>query len=218
MMTMTNLPRTLTLLALMGLGATGQERTVVQPKDTSAGLANPGLMEADIKGGLIVHVGCGDGKLTASLRKNDSYLVHGLDTSHDSIRQAREHIRSLRLCGKVSVDVFDGKHLPYIDNLANLVVIDSACDVPWAECQRVSAPLGTAMIRKSGNEKLAADVQAPRCGRVRHLQKAVARRYQPVDTLAARPGQQRGGGIAASGDAQALCSGSKTRCGSGTTI
>ena len=158
MMTMTSLPRTLTLLALMGLGATGQERTVVQPKDTSAGLANPGLMEADIKGGLIVHVGCGDGKLTAELRENDRYVVHGLDTSHNSIRQAREHIRSLRLCGKVSVDVFDGKHLPYTDNLVNLLVVDSACDVPWDECRRVLAPLGTAMIRKEGNERLAAKV------------------------------------------------------------
>ena len=32
-----------------------------------------------IKGGLIVHVGCNDGLLTAALRANDSYYVHGLD-------------------------------------------------------------------------------------------------------------------------------------------
>ena len=51
MMTMTNPLRTLTLLALMGLGAAGQKRTVVKPKDTGVGLKKPVLMEADIQSG-----------------------------------------------------------------------------------------------------------------------------------------------------------------------
>ena len=38
------------------------------------------LQATGIKGGLIVHVGCGDGKLTTALRANDSFIVHGLDT------------------------------------------------------------------------------------------------------------------------------------------
>ncbi|MHC4170593.1 MAG: hypothetical protein ACYSWQ_26950, partial [Planctomycetota bacterium] len=37
------------------------------------------LDDTAVKGGLIVHVGCGDGKLTAALRANDRYVVHGLD-------------------------------------------------------------------------------------------------------------------------------------------
>ena len=85
-----------------------------------------------IKGGLIVHIGCGDGKLTAALRANDSpagdpfrgYIVHGLDTEAKNVAKAREHIRSLDLYGPVSVDRFDGKRLPYIDNLVNRVVAD----------------------------------------------------------------------------------------------
>ena len=44
-----------------------------------AGTAKDILDAASIKGGLIVHVGCGDGKLTAALRANDSYIVRGLD-------------------------------------------------------------------------------------------------------------------------------------------
>ena len=32
-----------------------------------------------VHGGLIVHLGCGDGRLTAALRATDAYLVHGLD-------------------------------------------------------------------------------------------------------------------------------------------
>ena len=31
-----------------------------------------------IKGGLVVHIDCGDGRLTAALRANERYLVHGL--------------------------------------------------------------------------------------------------------------------------------------------
>lgn len=36
------------------------------------------LKVTDVKGGLIVHVGCGDGKLTAALHASDAYLVHPL--------------------------------------------------------------------------------------------------------------------------------------------
>ena len=38
------------------------------------------LAATGVRGGLVVHVGCGDGTLTAALRASDSYLVHGLDT------------------------------------------------------------------------------------------------------------------------------------------
>ncbi|MBS3777520.1 MAG: hypothetical protein KGY70_20170, partial [Bacteroidales bacterium] len=34
--------------------------------------------ETGIKGGLVVHLGCDNGKLTAGLHANDRYLVHGL--------------------------------------------------------------------------------------------------------------------------------------------
>ena len=33
------------------------------------------LDTADVRGGLIVHIGCGDGGLTAELRVNDRYIV-----------------------------------------------------------------------------------------------------------------------------------------------
>ena len=37
------------------------------------------LKDTGITGGVIVHLGCGDGQLTAALRAGDSFLVHGLD-------------------------------------------------------------------------------------------------------------------------------------------
>jgi len=116
------------------------------------------LDAAGVAGGLVVHVGCGDpstgsgqaGELTAALRANDSYLVHGLDTDAANVAKAREHIRSLGLYGPVSADVFDGKHLPYIDNLVNLLVSEDLGKLPMAEVMRVLCPNGVAYVGKDG--------------------------------------------------------------------
>ena len=56
-----------------------------------------------VKGGLIVHLGCGDGKLTAALGAGESYLIHGLDTDAQVVRDARRNIRKLGVYGPVSV-------------------------------------------------------------------------------------------------------------------
>lgn len=103
-----------------------------------------------LKGGLVVHIGCGDGKLTAALCANDSYLVHGLDTNEKNIEKARKHIQSLKLYGKVSVDRLNGRRLPYIDNLVNLVVSEQLGRVTMSEVMRVLAPNGVAYIKKAG--------------------------------------------------------------------
>jgi len=107
------------------------------------------ILEASgVKGGLIVHVGCGDGRLTAALCANDSYVVHGLDRDLGNIERAREHIRSLNLYGKVSVERRKGKRLPYVDNLVNLLVSDARARVSMGEVMRVLCPNGVAYIRK----------------------------------------------------------------------
>ncbi len=103
-----------------------------------------------VRGGLIVHVGCGDGKLTTALRASDSYLIHGLDRDARNVSAAREHIRSLGLHGKVSAARFDGKHLPYIDNLVNLVVAEDLGEAPMSDVMRVLAPKGVAYIQRAG--------------------------------------------------------------------
>ena len=58
------------------------------------------LQAAGIEGGLVVHVGCGDGKLTAGLRACDRFLVHGLDTDAKNVAAARKHIQSLGCTGR----------------------------------------------------------------------------------------------------------------------
>jgi hypothetical protein len=36
------------------------------------------IRKTGIKGGLIVHLGCGNAELTAALKQNDRFFVHGL--------------------------------------------------------------------------------------------------------------------------------------------
>jgi len=114
-------------------------------------LAEQILKATDFNGGLIVHIGCGDGKLTAELFTEVNRFVHGLDTKAENIESAREYIRSRGLYGPVSVDVFEGMELPYVDNLVNLVVAEDLGDVSRAEVLRVLAPGGTLYARQNGH-------------------------------------------------------------------
>jgi len=97
-----------------------------------------------------VHLGCGNGQLTTGLHTNDRYLVHGLDANVANVELAREHIRSLGLYGKVSVEEFDGDRLPYAENLVNLFVSGELGNVSTNEIMRVLAPLGVAYIENEG--------------------------------------------------------------------
>lgn len=104
------------------------------------------LDRSGIQGGLIVHLGCGDGRLTAALRPPQGYLVQGLDTDAANVQRARRHIRSLGLYGPVSIDTFDGRRLPYVSNLVNLIVVSgTGYQVPVEEIGRVLAPDGVAL-------------------------------------------------------------------------
>jgi len=102
--------------------------------------------DTSIKGGLIVHLGCGDGKLTAQLLTNDSYIVHGLDTSDANVKKAIANIRSLGVYGKISVAKLEGKHLPYAENMVNLLVSENTGDVAMDEIMQVLVPKGVAYI------------------------------------------------------------------------
>src|SRR5207302_5797961 len=88
-------------------------------------LADRILAETGVKGGIVVHLGCGDATLTAALRKNESYQVQGLERDAAKVAAARERLLAEKRYGEVSVDVLKGSLLPYIDNLVNLVVAEN---------------------------------------------------------------------------------------------
>lgn len=111
-----------------------------------AELASEIVETTGVSGGLVVHIGCGDGKLTAALRAGDGYIVQGLETNSEDVEKARRHIRSLGIYGKVTVDTFDGKNLPYSDNLVNLLVASGESQVAKEELLRVLSPGGVAVL------------------------------------------------------------------------
>ncbi len=137
----------LALAFFASAGVSNAGETAVNP----AVLANAREIQdaTGVKGGLIVHVGCGDGTLTAALRTSDSFIVHGLDADAANIAAARQHIQSLGLYGPVSVETWSGKRLPYADNLVNLVVVSDESSVGRNEILRVLAPGGAALIVNS---------------------------------------------------------------------
>lgn len=118
------------------------------------------VKSSGVSGGLVVHVGCGDGRLTVELRASEGFLVQGLDTDAALVSRARRHVSSVGTSGKVTVDAFDGKRLPYTDNLVNLLVVSRQYEVSSKEVLRVLAPRGVALISDAGSQ--ATDAQGER--------------------------------------------------------
>jgi outer membrane protein assembly factor BamB len=106
------------------------------------------LKASGVTGGVIVHLGCGEGQLTAALRANERFVVQGLDADARNVEAARRHIRSLGLYGSVSVQQWSAGYLPYVDNLISLVVAEDLGGVPPEEVMRVLAPLGVAYVKQ----------------------------------------------------------------------
>jgi len=105
------------------------------------------LEKSGISGGVAVHVGCGDGKLTAAMHADSRLLVHGLDTDAADVAKAKSHIDSLGLYGQVWAEKYDGKNLPHGDNIVNLIVLEDPSKLTAAEIARALVPNGVALVK-----------------------------------------------------------------------
>ncbi|HUW55264.1 MAG TPA: PQQ-binding-like beta-propeller repeat protein [Planctomycetota bacterium] len=103
-----------------------------------------------VTGGVIVHLGCGDGKLTAALGASDASVVHGLATGPADLAAARSTVHKAGLYGKVAIDRLTGKRLPYVDNLVNLLVAETLGEVAMDEVLRVLCPGGVLYVKQDG--------------------------------------------------------------------
>lgn len=113
------------------------------PAQTAADL----LTQSGVKGGLVVHVGASDAKITAGLRANDSYQVRALTRDAAALEKLRAEIGEDY--GAVSADLLSTPHLPFIENLVNLLVVEDA-QVTREEVDRVLVPNGVALIKNDG--------------------------------------------------------------------
>ncbi len=140
---------TTVVVSLVSIFFSGQGWSDDQALTNATAKAQAILDATGVQGGLIVDLGCGDGKLATALA-GERFRVHGLATDPADVAAARAHVRAEGLYGRVAIDTFDGEHLPYIDNLINLVVAEELGNVPPQEIERVLAPNGVAYIRRDG--------------------------------------------------------------------
>jgi outer membrane protein assembly factor BamB/SAM-dependent methyltransferase len=111
--------------------------------------------QADVSGGLIVELGIVDPEFTADLGARDGVTVQSLDTDTQRVANARELLEAKGLYGTITASQFDGKILPYADNLVNMIVKHQTIadrddmHVPDDEILRVLAPGGVLCVLRS---------------------------------------------------------------------
>ncbi|RMG02505.1 MAG: methyltransferase domain-containing protein, partial [Planctomycetota bacterium] len=103
------------------------------------------LSQADFHGGLIVHLDCGDGSLTAQLCRSENTVVLGLERDPAKVAQARTRLHAEGLYGRVAVVQYDGNRIPLLDDSVTLIVAENTT-VPRDEILRVLHPFGKAWI------------------------------------------------------------------------
>lgn len=104
------------------------------------------VRKSGVLGGLVIHVGCGDGRFTAGLRINQRYLVQGLEQDATRVAKARDYLRKQAKSDGVTVIPWDGQWLPYADNMVNLMIVDAAQRPDDTEMMRVLAPGAVALV------------------------------------------------------------------------
>jgi len=125
---------------------------------SSADQAKQILGLAERQSGLCVQLGCGregSAGLLAELAANSHMLVHGLALDDASLARARKEIEARNLLGRVTVERLAADPLPYVRDLANLVVVEdsaslSAAGVKAEEIDRITAPGGVICACQQG--------------------------------------------------------------------
>ena len=101
-----------------------------------------GAAAQDFSGGLLIVVGAKSATLPAGIDLNNS-VVQFLVADEADVKSYRAQIVRNKQSERVSVRSYDGKHLPFVDNSLNLLLIEAAQpQLSVAEIQRVLAPRG----------------------------------------------------------------------------
>jgi hypothetical protein len=100
-------------------------------------------------GGLIVHLGCDETRLTAALAHNGNFVVQGLENDPEQIRKAQDDLHSNNFYGTVTIKEFRDTQLLYIDNLINLLIVEDSFGIAKSEKLRVISPNGRLIVRRT---------------------------------------------------------------------
>ena len=91
-------------------------------------------------GGLIVHVGPGDGRLTAALSSGGRFLVHGLIADREKLDEVRSYLTEQGIYGQVTLEPWHGGALPFVDDMVNYLVVEEQGQLSTGEMMRVLVP------------------------------------------------------------------------------
>ncbi len=117
------------------------------------------LDRAGVDKGLCLHLGCGQAggeDLIADLAGAGGMLVHGLALDDAACDRVRTAIRRRGVQGQAQVEKLTGKTLPYVDDLADVMIVENvnalqAAGIDTGELNRVLAP-GGVLLEKSGGQ------------------------------------------------------------------
>ncbi len=98
------------------------------------------------RGGLFVYVCCREKLPVDALRRDGGIVAHVLERDARAVAEIRKGIRRRGLTGTVSAVRWDGKTLPYADNLVTCLRAGDGNDVPMGEIMRVLRPGGIAHV------------------------------------------------------------------------
>lgn len=124
-------------------GNSGEEAAV----PSASAVLQSHVRQSKLTGGVIVALDCGDGPGVADLALGDGFVLHCLFQNDGELDNAREAVKRKGLYGGVSCDEYNGKDLPYVDDLINVLLCPNASQVPKAELMRVLAPGGALLTR-----------------------------------------------------------------------
>ena len=102
---------------------------------------------AGVSGGVIVLTECGDGVLLRQLGMKTQFRVFGLSTSTTTVAAVRTALRQNGICGRVQVDEWNGRQLPFIDNFVNVLIVHDCPNLRRDEAWRVLTPKGRLLSR-----------------------------------------------------------------------
>jgi outer membrane protein assembly factor BamB len=106
------------------------------------------IAQSDLEAGMILHIGSGDGRLTGALHGSGQFVVHGLDLDAANVEEGRQFLCDSGINGFASIHQWDGYHLPYAENLINLIIAEDTGDIEIDELLRVLTPRGVLLLKQ----------------------------------------------------------------------
>jgi len=102
------------------------------------------LAIANVQGGLVVQLGADEAETAARLGRTGRYVVHVLNADRTKTEKARKALRTGGVYGLAFAETLTNPaHLPYTENVVNVVRLNSLGNTPLAEVFRVLVPGGT---------------------------------------------------------------------------